>query len=113
MTALERYVRKVADLMRLGEWDITVTYTKDDVEGRMDVDEWFAGPARLELNRQYWKNKCLTSRRWLVVHEMMHLHLKPFAYRHKVEEIAEEIMVDRLTGIIAPHMPLPPKVAKA
>jgi hypothetical protein len=122
VTSLERYVRRVADLMDLGEWDIEVKPIEEDDGPRasMSTAEWFAGPACLGVKPKAWKKANLVGRRWLVVHELMHLHLQPFSYLGKEAEdggygrqrVAEEIMVERLTKLIAPTMPLPPKAAK-
>jgi hypothetical protein len=70
------------------------------------------------------------TQRHAVVHELMHLHLHPLQYHLQMQggnredqvdvrarilrghRSHEEYAVDDLARIIAPHMPLPPKVAK-
>jgi hypothetical protein len=115
VTSLERYVRRVADLMDLGEWRITTKVKAlGNTEAHIEQKNWWDGKARLTIDRKCWEAASRKRRRRIVVHELVHLHLMPYSYIVQRftdgDVVAEEMMVERMTNVIAPHMPLPPKV---
>lgn len=120
MTALERYVRQVADLMHLKDWQIAVMGgdppdgVSEEAEGALiPVDCYFSEKAGIWLDAKRWRELDLYGRRLLVVHELMHIHLQSFVLASENgERTALEMTVQKLANVIAPHMPLPPKNAR-
>ena len=117
-TALTRYVRKVQALMALGEWTIEAEFVdREDAVSPYPPGKYGAscttyfhhsGPVEVKVNVDLWRESDLYFRRWLIVHELAHLFLTPFKQlSHDSERVAEEVMVERLTNVIAPHAPLP------
>jgi hypothetical protein len=124
------YIAELADRMLLGHWDIDLS--------RKNPDDPDAGAGVDFLHGRHKATICLHKRfddypraeqRHIVVHELAHLHLAPLRYhltyqlgggndceqqqRVRVEAghtTHEEFAVDDLARIIAPSMPLPPKV---
>jgi hypothetical protein len=117
VTALERYVRRVADELNLtSDWDVSVVRSKDVERASIGHVFMFVGKATVSVNPKDWKKATGKQRRHLIVHELLHLHLRTYTYASELDghthDAAEEMMVERLTRIIAPHLPLPPKAAK-
>jgi hypothetical protein len=123
------YIADVQGRMLLADWRITLSRKPTDhphvgasvdcVPGQHVADVW--------LNKDF-DHYLRATQRHIVVHELVHLHLSKLEFHlftqtrdlgeHEKASIEqghkshEEYAVDDLARIIAPHMPLPPKVAK-
>ena len=126
----ESYIHDLQGRMLLADWKIELKrgYGCNDERGLSEVD--FAGPkcyAWITLGKDF-EDFVRTEQRHAIVHELLHVHLQPLG-GHLIAQLGssedearergrilrghmshEEYAVDDLARIIAPHMPLPPKV---
>jgi hypothetical protein len=118
---LQRYVRQLADALRLRDWTIEVQDDPcdDDAHGQIKI-AYGRRQAAIWLSRD---NVELEKVRHTVVHELIHCHLEPMRWSlNNAQEVlgsipfgifagaaedALELAVDGLADAIAPHMPLP------
>jgi hypothetical protein len=120
---VQRYVDTLVKLMKLGEWEVEVHEADAHPGGaqawvhRHNDGLWSCGEAHIHIVA--WDNESPEERRRIIVHELLHLHLAPFSYMARKwrgnwgdEMVAEEMMIERLTSVIAPHMPLPDEVER-
>lgn len=125
----ESYIRDVQKRMLLAHWNVVLEREPTDIPGACASVEILDGrhEARIRL-REGFDRYTPVEQRHFVVHELVHLHLAPLAYHlerqggwkkgeeNERERISrghsshEEYAVDDLARIIAPSMPLPPKV---
>jgi hypothetical protein len=119
--AIAEYVSDVAWRMRLSDdWDIgVVRHPKLKANGQkaaagVYVEYSFVGRVNIHLDPKHWKGMTRKQRRHVIVHELVHLHMRPYRYLIGGDDadIGEEIMVERLTQVIASHMPKPGKGVK-
>jgi hypothetical protein len=113
VTSLERYVRRVADEMHMKDWEIVLRDEPPEkcaeafasstipVPHGYEVELWF--------NPHGWRDATPEFRRRFVVHELLHAMIDLLQVG---DTTANEVTIRRLERIIAPTMPLPPKVAK-
>jgi len=118
---LEPYVLEIAKTMNLTNWDISLSDEICDYEssatctclnGRKD--------ALIRLSEDFWGGS-LEVQRDTIVHELLHIVLAPMhnplakvlydpALSFYISSL--EYGVDDLTNILAPFLPLPPKIKK-
>jgi hypothetical protein len=125
----QRYVRDLADRMRLRDWHITVTTDPPDKENAAAqvVCTYGRKIAELRLSKE-WAGYTPTEQRHYMTHELVHCHLDvPWAMviddmkgviGNQAHEVlvwpfarAMEYAVDGLAEVIAPSMPLPEQEA--
>jgi hypothetical protein len=113
--------------MLLADWEIKLRRDPEPVGGASVVLIPGRRSARIRLNGRFGSYTRAVQRH-SIVHELVHCHLSPLGYHmgrqlhdHPDEEQMrvrwklghsshEEYAVDQLARIIAPRMPLPPKV---
>lgn len=127
--AAQEYIWLIRDHMRLTFWDVYLSDTATEKGNWADVTVTEGKhSAAIRLCSQFW-DLTPEQRRETIVHEMLHVvHWRAidgigngWAKLVKEQEAFDavwaltstevELMVDQLTAIIAPHMPLPPKLS--
>jgi hypothetical protein len=122
------YIADVQKRMLLAHWDIVLDRrSSENGSGASVTPRDGAHEAHIWVSAAF-DSYTRDTQRHCIVHELVHLHLAPLGYhlemqggRKKGEENVrarierghtshEEYAVDDLARIIAPHMPLPPKV---
>ena len=100
---LASYVRKFVE-----PEDAKSPYTPGNYGALCQTYFHHSGPVEIKVSVDLWRESDPYFRRWVIVHELAHLFLTPFKQlSNGSERVAEEMMVERLTNVIAPHMPLP------
>lgn len=114
------YIRRLADLMRLKDWDLAVSDENAGADNEADISTIFGQKrARIRLSDEFLDKEPARQRETLV-HELVHCHID-FTYQSAVDHIPEsskrmwqreaEMSVDTLALVIAPFMPLPDEEA--
>jgi Zn-dependent protease with chaperone function len=123
--AVQLYLWKLRSALRLDHWDIYLSSKAAD-------DNCFASinptegryVAEVRVRRDFWTELDDDQKRHVLTHELLHLthrdvtevlrkhvhvtgYLPQRAYRmaHEAQRLAAELMVDHLTGVMAPTMP--------
>jgi hypothetical protein len=125
--AYSTYIRDLADRLLLRDWEITLRRNETRGENYAAVFIFNTeNHAVVKLDEDYWGGSREDQREWLV-HELLHCHLdRP---DRVMEQLAEqwsensacqfakeahhreiEVCVQRFARLLAPLMPLPPKV---
>lgn len=125
---LADYVAQVRDALGLAQWAVKLQEdppSEDDALAKIEPIEG-RDTARLWVSSGYWDEEP-EEQRATITHELLHLFhrevTEPFTASEALADLigkpadrllvdslkrASELMVDRLTRIVAPHMPLPP-----
>lgn len=117
-TAWTPYVRKIADMIGLRDWDIEVSERKPDIANAAEVICVSGRRAAIIKLSNYFMTTTRDSQRYLVTHELVHCHFASMhnfldatlegphytAYNH-----AYEYGVDATAAALAPFLPLPPR----
>lgn len=126
--AYSEYLRDLANRLLLADWEVELGRSKadDDAWAQVRVSD-VENHARIKVNWPEFFHRTPEEQREWLTHECLHLHLdRPdrivaqlaeqwsensatqFAKTAHSKEI--EICVQRLARLLAPHLPLPPKV---
>lgn len=120
------YIADVQGRMLLANWNVElVRPPARSSDGAVVVCIPGQCEARIRLNKNF-DDFTRAEQRHFIVHELVHLHVQPFEYHLEMQNGGandsnryqvmaghhshEEYAVDQLARIIAPSMPLPPKV---
>jgi len=126
--ALSAYIRDLADVLHLRDWEISLSRTISDtghyraeISLHQQKDE-----AIIEL-AESWFGRTREQQRRTLVHELLHIHTSRLCrvmtrvstqigselmtYLESTHGEEEEIVIERLARVIAPMMPLPPETA--
>lgn len=125
--AYEGYLREIADLLLLRDWEILLQ--RNQPTGDVYASVWIVDTencAWVRLSDAFWGRPLEERREWLV-HELCHIHLDriqrvfemmteqdpdnavlTLAKKAHLNEL--EVAVQRLARILAPLLPLPPEV---
>lgn len=125
------YIADVQRRMLLADWRIELDWVPPLVEGRAgEVSPSYGMKHAVVRLDDDFDDVSRREQRRVVVHELVHVHLAPLFFHLRLQcgdddssklersriEVGhsshEEYAVDDLARIIAPSMPLPPKVAK-
>ncbi len=114
MTSLERYVRRVANEMHMKDWEIVLRDEPwkghEEMDATSHVPWSYAQYGELWFNPKSWEKASLKQRRLLVVHELLHIVIWLAISGDDITAL--ELVIERLTRIVMPTIPLPPKAAK-
>jgi hypothetical protein len=113
--SLKKYVRHVADLMHMKDWEIDLLTDppkgSEDAVATSQTPCTYAKYVRLWFNPVIWDRSPLHERRFSVVHELAHAALKVVDAND--DHTAQETTVEWVTRLLELQMPLPPKAARA
>jgi hypothetical protein len=120
--AESHYLRQLADLLGLRDWHITLSRGPSDHDSRAQV---YVHRNKDELTVQLnegWSSMAAEQQRLTLTHELLHAHTGRLCrvvtrltglegphmeYVRKAHDEEEEIVIQRLARVIAPHLPLP------
>jgi hypothetical protein len=120
-----KWIRKMADAMRLADWEFTIRKAQADADADADIEVTFGKRhASIRYGAEYWTYD-QDKRRYIIAHELLHCHLDEidtlindleqavgvgfFNFLRQQYRVAEEHAVDVIAHLMAPHLPKAPE----